>query len=85
MSDSDDYVYDEATGEWLSPADAAAAKAVLERQIPDVLANPRIGVARGMTLQALQSYVPSLTTEKLRAIDAALAGVAVPAASAADE
>ena len=65
--------------------DTPAAKAVLERQVPDVLANPRIGMARGMTLQALQSYVPTLTTEKLRAIDAALAGVAVPAASAADE
>jgi protein PhnA len=24
MSDSDDYIYDEATGEWISPADAAA-------------------------------------------------------------
>ena len=25
MSDSDDYIYDEATGEWISPAEAAAA------------------------------------------------------------
>jgi protein PhnA len=25
MSDSDDYIYDEATGEWISPAQAAAA------------------------------------------------------------
>lgn len=53
--------------------------------MPDVLASPRIGMACGMTLQALQSYVPTLTTEKLRAIDADLAGVAVPAASVPDE
>lgn len=25
MSDSDDYIYDEATGEWISPAEAAAS------------------------------------------------------------
>jgi protein PhnA len=27
MSDSDDYIYDEATGEWISPAEAAAKAA----------------------------------------------------------
>ena len=29
MSDSEDYVYDEATGEWVSPADAAAKAAAM--------------------------------------------------------
>ncbi|MGR6330011.1 carboxylesterase/lipase family protein [Sphingomonas sp. XXL09] len=57
--------------------DDPAAKAVLERQIPDVLASPQLGMARGVTLEALQAYLPSLTDSKLRAIDADLAKVSV--------
>ena len=57
--------------------DDPAAKAVLERQIPDVLASPQLGMARGVTLEALQAYLPSLTDSKLRAIDADLAKVPV--------
>ncbi|WP_294190209.1 carboxylesterase family protein [uncultured Sphingomonas sp.] len=57
--------------------DNPGAKAVLQRQIPDVLASPQIGMARGVTLEALQSYLPALTDQKLRAIDADLAKVPV--------
>lgn len=57
--------------------DDPAAKAVLERQVPDVLASPQLGMARGVTLEALQAYLPSLTDSKLRAIDADLAKVPV--------
>ena len=57
--------------------DDPAAKAVLERQIPDILASPQLGMARGVTLEALQAYLPSLTDSKLRAIDADLAKVPV--------
>ncbi len=55
--------------------DDPAAKAVLERQIPDVIKSEQIGMARGVTLEALQSYVPALTDAKLKAIDADLAKV----------
>ena len=55
--------------------DDPAAKAVLERQIPDVIKSEQIGMARGVTLEALQSYIPSLTDAKLKAIDADLAKV----------
>ncbi len=52
--------------------DNPAAKAVLVRQIPEVVSSPQIAMARGVTLEALQSYVPTLTEAKLKAIDADL-------------
>ncbi|RYD20397.1 MAG: carboxylesterase, partial [Lysobacteraceae bacterium] len=55
--------------------DDPAANAVLERQIPDVIKSEQIGMARGVTLEALQSYIPALTDAKLKAIDADLAKV----------
>ncbi len=55
--------------------DDPAARAVLDRQIPDVIKGEQIGMARGVTLEALQSYVPALTDAKLKAIDADLAKV----------
>jgi len=40
MSDSDDYVYDEATGEWLSPAEAASrAAAAGQVEVRDSVGN----------------------------------------------
>lgn len=53
----------------------AGARAVLERQIPDVIANPQIAQAGSMTLRQLAQYVPALTAAKLTEINAELAGV----------
>jgi hypothetical protein len=55
--------------------DNAAARAVLEARIPEVIGNPQIEMARPMTLKSLQSYSPSLTDEVLAAIDADLANI----------
>ncbi len=53
--------------------DDPAAKAVLNKYVPDVVGNPQIGMARGMTLLALRQYIPSLTDDVLAKIDADLA------------
>jgi para-nitrobenzyl esterase len=53
--------------------DDPSAKAVLEKEIPDVVNSDKIGMARGQTLVALQPYLPQLTDAKLAAIDAELA------------
>lgn len=53
----------------------AGARAVLERQIPDVIANPQIAQAGSMTLRQLAQYVPTLTAAKLAEINTELAGV----------
>ena len=53
--------------------DNAAAKAVVDRHVPGLLDHPQIGQARGMTLRAIQQYVPPLTDAKLAEIDADLA------------
>jgi para-nitrobenzyl esterase len=53
--------------------DDPAARAVLEKEIPDVVNSDKIGMARGQTLVALQPYLPQLTDAKLAAIDAELA------------
>ena len=55
--------------------DDPAAMAVLNKYIPDVVGNPQIGMARGMTLLALRQYVPSLTDDLLAKIDADLAAL----------
>lgn len=54
--------------------DNPAAKAVLERHIPDVIHSDKINMARGVTLDALKSYMPQMLTDKtLQEIDADLA------------
>lgn len=55
--------------------DDPAAKAVLNKYIPDVVGNPQIGMARGMTLLALRQYVPTLTDDLLAKIDGDLAAL----------
>lgn len=58
--------------------DDPAAKAVLQRHIPQVLASPQINMARSVTLSALQSYMPQLLTDTLLVtIDGELAAVPV--------
>ena len=50
--------------------DDPAAKAVLEKHVPDIVNSESIDMARGMTLKALQSYAADqVTDEKLAAID----------------
>lgn len=53
--------------------DNPAAKAVLARHAPDLVAGGQIEQARGMTLRLLQNFMPSLTPETIAAIDADLA------------
>ena len=56
--------------------DNPASRAVLEQQIPEVLANPMFQQnARPMKLTDIQQYEPTLTAAKLAAIDAALAAL----------
>lgn len=58
--------------------DDPAAHAVLARQLPDLLKSPQLDMGRGMTLAALQAYMPQqLTDAKLSTIDADLASVPV--------
>jgi hypothetical protein len=50
-----------------------AAKAVLEKHIPDIVSNPQISQAGTMTLKGIQQYAPdALTDDKLSKIDADL-------------
>lgn len=54
--------------------DDPAAKAVLVKYIPDVVSNPQIDMARGMTLKDTQQYAPDMVSDqKLAQIDAELA------------
>jgi para-nitrobenzyl esterase len=56
--------------------DNPGAKAVLERHIPDVIHSDKINMARGVTLDALKSYMPQMLTDKtLQEIDADLAAL----------
>lgn len=49
------------------------ARAILERELPDLIASPQIGMGSQMSLRALQQFVPSmLTNEALDRIDQAL-------------
>jgi hypothetical protein len=51
--------------------DNPAAKAILQRHLPDVVSSDQIDMARGMTLVSIQSYSPDVITDaKLAAIDA---------------
>jgi para-nitrobenzyl esterase len=54
--------------------DDPAAKAVLVQYIPEVVSNPQIDMARGMTLKDTQQYAPDMMSEEtLAKIDAELA------------
>lgn len=54
--------------------DDPAANEVLKRHLPDFVSSPQIGMARGMTFNAIKGYLPTvLTDEKLQALDADLA------------
>ena len=60
--------------------DNPATLAVLQKDIPDVVNNPQIDQARGMTLQAIQPYAPTqLPDTVLAQVDADLAKVPPPA------
>jgi hypothetical protein len=54
--------------------DDPAAKAILVKYLPQMVANPQIDMARGMTLKQMQSYAADqITDAKLAQIDADLA------------
>lgn len=54
--------------------DNPAARAVLQKHLPALVANPQFAQARGLTLKAVQAYAPAALPEsKLAAIDADLA------------
>lgn len=54
--------------------DNPAAKAILEKHLPALVANPQFAQARSLTLKAVQGYAPDmLPNSKLAAIDAELA------------
>jgi hypothetical protein len=53
-----------------------AARAVLDRHFPGVAGDPRIGMAKGMTLRTIQNFAPeNFTDAALDAADAELAGL----------
>lgn len=52
--------------------DDPAAKAVLEKNLPGFTTNPQIDMARSMTLKSVQPYSPTMTDDKLAAIQAEL-------------
>lgn len=54
--------------------DDPAAKAILDKHLPEVSSSDQIDMARAMTLKAIQTYAPDdITDEALAAIDADLA------------
>jgi para-nitrobenzyl esterase len=55
--------------------DDPAARAVLQKHIPQVIGNSQIGMARGITLAELQSFVPQLTQSLLDTIDSELPAI----------
>jgi para-nitrobenzyl esterase len=58
--------------------DDPAARAVLDKDVPGLTANGQIEMARGMTLRAIQSFVPdTLTDAVLSQVDADLAKLSV--------
>ncbi|MCJ2180264.1 hypothetical protein [Novosphingobium album (ex Hu et al. 2023)] len=57
--------------------DTPATKAILEKYLPELVANDQIEMARGMTLKQLQNYAGDMITEeKLHAIDEAFVKIA---------
>lgn len=58
--------------------DDPAAKAVLVKYMPDMVSNPQIDMARGMTLKDTQQYAPDMVSnDTLAKIDADLAKLPV--------
>lgn len=58
--------------------DDPAAKAVLTKHVPDLIASEQIDMARGMTLKTLQGYASDkLSDKQLTLIDADLAKLPV--------
>jgi hypothetical protein len=54
--------------------DNPAAKAILEKHLPELVANPQFAQARSLTLKAVQGYAADMMPDsKLAAIDADLA------------
>jgi len=71
VSNSRKLTVDSTIGELL---DNPAARAVLERHVPVLVASPQIEQARGMSLRSIQPYAPTLLTdERLQTINDALA------------
>ena len=52
--------------------DNPAAKAVFQKYLPDVVANPQLDMGRALTLPDIVQYEPAITPDKLAAIDADL-------------
>ncbi len=68
--------YNSLTTELGTLLDDPAARAVLERHIAEVVRSPQIKMGRGLTLTALQSYLPQqLTDATLQQIDTELAAL----------
>jgi para-nitrobenzyl esterase len=68
--------YNSLTTELGTLLDDPAARAVLERHMAEVVRSPQINMARGLTLTALQSYLPQpLTDATLQQIDTELAAL----------
>lgn len=69
--------YSTATTDIGTLMDNPETKAILEKHIPEVVANAQFEMARPMTLKAIQAYAAeALTDAKLAAIDADLAKIA---------
>lgn len=59
--------------------DNPAARAIVEKYLPDVVHGDQIDMARSMTLVAIQPYAPeTITDEVLKKIDAELATLPKP-------
>jgi hypothetical protein len=66
--------YSTATTELGTLLDDPAAKAIIDKHIPELSSNPQIEMARSMTLKTIQAYAADqITDEKLALIDADLA------------
>src|SRR4051812_10493905 len=52
--------------------DNPAAKAVFQKYLPEIVANPQLEQGRAMTLPDIVQYAPEITPDKLAAIDADL-------------
>ena len=58
--------------------DIPAAKAAIDKNIPDFSSNPQIGMVRALTLKQIQQFKPDLVTDAVLAqIDADLAKLPV--------
>ena len=56
--------------------DDPAARAVLQRNLPELVASDQVAMARGMTLRAVQSFAPeTITDAKLAMVDRELAAL----------